>query len=83
MTNRAKSGHKPAGTYRKEFKAMAKYEKQLSKTIWAYRYIPLNTNDNEDFWYLVDTNKQIALETPFSTLEEATEYFRKELKNNV
>lgn len=59
------------------------WEKQLSKTIWAYRYLPLGRDDTKDFWYLVDVSKQIAFEPRFKTLEEAEKYFRKVVISNV
>nr|DAP89662.1 MAG TPA: hypothetical protein [Caudoviricetes sp.] len=55
------------------------WEKQLSKTIWAYRYLPLWRDDTKDFWYLVDVSNQIDFEPRFETLEEAEEYYKKSI----
>ena len=51
--------------------------KHLFKTIWAYRYLPVNHDDTKDFWYLVDISGQFDFELRFKTLKEAEEYFRK------
>lgn len=59
------------------------WEKQLSKTIWAYRYSPLGRDDTKDFWYLVDVSKHIAFEPRFKTLEEAENTFRKVISNDM
>lgn len=59
------------------------WEKQLAKTIWAYRYLPLGRDDTKDYWYLVDVSNQIDFEPRFETLETLEEYFRKLVKGNV
>ncbi len=59
------------------------WEKQLAKTIWAYRYLPLGRDDTKDYWYLVDVSNQIDFEPRFETLEALEEYFRKWVKGNV
>lgn len=52
------------------------YSKQLSEAIWAYGF-----KDTTDCWYwiLADFNKNTVLKPRFKTLEEAEEYFRREL----
>ena len=52
------------------------YSKQLSEAIWAYGFKDTNSSD---YWYLFDFNKNTVLKPRFKTLEEAEEYFRREL----